>query len=182
MSELPDDLRRILRESFAIRTTLRRKDGSPRTIETTYGWEGGPQIVLSGFPGPRDWVASLANHADVTVHTVEGAPGFDIPGRARVLRAREERMPHLIGFIERWAERPGFPRRRFGVLLGAVKCNRRLGLPWWGPFYLARRIFDAMPCVVIDFVGPPQRRDGPPPAVTPPREPHNQQYRPGSGS
>jgi hypothetical protein len=176
MPELPEDLRRVLAESFAIRTTLRRKDGSPRTLETTYGWTGEPRIVLSGFPGPRDWVASLANDPEVTVHTVEGSPGFDIPGRARVLRDREERMPHLIAFIERWSTRPGFPRRRFGLLLGAVKCNRRLGLPWWGPFYLARRIFDAMPCVVIDFVGEPQRRTGPPPAVTPPREARNQQY------
>jgi len=171
MADLPDDLRRILDESFAIRTTLRRKDGSPRTLETTYGWEGGDFIVLSGFPGPRDWVASLANDPEVTLHTVEGAPGYDIPGRARVLRDREARMPRLIAFIERWSERPGFPRRRFGLLLGAVKANRRCGLPWWGPFYLARRIFDAMPCVVIDFVGPPRRRDGPPPPPTPPRQP-----------
>lgn len=176
MAELPEDLRRVLAESFAIRTTFRRKDGTLRTLETTYGWEGGREIVLSGFPGPRDWVASLAHGPEVAVHTVEGAPGFDIAGRARVLRDREARMPHLLAFIDRWSTRPGFPRRRFGFLLGAVKVNRRLGLPWWGPFYLARRIFDAMPCVVIDLVGEPLRREGPPPAVTPPRLERNQRY------
>ena len=177
MADLPEALVRILTESFAIRTTFRRKDGTLRTLETTYGFTGRREIVLSGFPGPRDWVASLATAPEVAVHTVEGTPGFDMPGRARVLRDREERMPHLIAFIERWSTRPGFPRRRFGFLLGAVKANRRLGLPWWGPFYLARRIFDAMPCVVIELVGEPRRRDGPPPAVTPPRLERNQQYR-----
>jgi len=176
MPHLPDDLRHILEHSFAIRTTFRRKNGSPRTLETTYGFSGEPRIVLSGFPGRRDWVASLAHAPDVTVHTVEGSPGFDIAGRARVLRDREERMPHLFAFIDRWSMRPGFPRRRFGFLVGAVKVNRRLGLPWWGPFYLARRIFDGMPCVVIDFVGEPRRRAGPPPPVTPPTLAKNQQY------
>lgn len=176
MSNLPADLLRILDESFAIRTTFRRKNGALRTLETTYGWRGDGQIVLSGFPGPRDWVASLAHSPDVTVHTVEGAPGYDIAGRARVLREREERMPYLLAFIDRWSLRPGFPRKRFGFLLGAVKINRRIGLPWWGPFYLARRIFDAMPCVVIDLVGEPRRRLGPPPPITPPTLPQNQKY------
>ena len=176
MSELPEDLRRILAESFAIRTTLRRKDGSLRTLETTYGWQGGAEIVLSGFPGPRDWVASLAHSPEVAIHTVEGSPGFDIAGRARVLQNREERLPYLFAFVDRWSLQPGFPRRRFGFLLGSVKLNRRLGLPWWGPFYLARRIFDAMPCVVIEFLGEPRRRDGPPPEVTPPRLARNSQY------
>jgi hypothetical protein len=176
MAELPDDLRRILADSFAIRTTFRRKSGTLRTLETTYGWRGDAQIVLSGFPGPRDWVASLANAPDVMIHTVEGPVGFDIAGRANVLRDREARMPHLMAFIDRWSMQPGFPRKRFGVLLGAVKVNRRLGLPWWGPFYLARKIFDAMPCVVIDFVGEPKRRVGPPPPVSAPTLPQNQKY------
>ncbi len=176
MAELPDDLRRILAGSFAIRTTFKRKDGTPRTLETTYGWTGDAQIVLSGFPGPRDWVASLAANPEVIVHTVEGSPGFDIPGRARLLHDREARMPILLAFIDRWSMQPGFPRKRFGVLIGAVKINRRLGLPWWGPFYLARRIFDAMPCVVIDFVGEPRRRIGAAPPITAPTLPQNQKY------
>jgi hypothetical protein len=177
MTELPVELRRVLAGSFAIRTTFRRKDGSPRTLETTYAWTGGREIVLSGFPGPRDWVASLARSPEVAVHTVEGAPGFDIAGRARVLRDREERMPYLFAFIERWSTRPGFPVIGFRMLLGAVKLNRRARLPWWGPFWFARRIFDAMPCVVIDFVGEARRRTGPPPPVTPPRLARNQRYR-----
>lgn len=177
MSDWPPDLRDILSRSFAVRTTFARKDGSPRTLETTFGWSGGREIILSGFPGKRDWVASLLHSPDVTVHTVEFEPGYDIRGRARVLRNREERIPHLFEFIQRWSKRPGFPRRRFGFLLGAVKINLRMGLPWWGPFYVARRIFDRMPCVVISLDGEPVMRAGPPPAVTPPTLARNQAYR-----
>jgi hypothetical protein len=176
MNELPGELKAILGQSFALRTTFARRDGTPRTLETTYGWSGEGEVVLSGFPGKRDWVASLARNSDVQLHTVEGDLGFDIPGQARVLREREERLPHIFAFVDRWSLRPGFPRRRFGFLLGAVRLNRRLGLPWWGPFYLARRIFDAMPCVVITFSGPPVRRMGPPPPVTSPRLERNQVY------
>lgn len=176
MTALPEDLKAILGHSFALRTTFARRDGSPRTLETTFGWSGADEVVLSGFPGKRDWVASLARNPEVRVHTVEGQPGFDIAGRSRVLRDREERLPHLFAFVERWSLRPGFPRRRFAFLLGAVRINRKLGLPWWGPFYLARRIFDAMPCVVIRFEGDAQRRTAPPPGVTPPRLPRNQAY------
>ena len=140
-------------------------------MEGACGW-----LVLSGFPGKRDWVASLAQSPDLVLHTVEFSPGYNIQAKAEVLRDREERLPHLFAFIERWSERPGFPRRRFGFLLGAVKINRRLGLPWWGPFYLARRIFDGMPCVLITFTGDPVERLGPPPAISPPKLARNQRY------
>jgi hypothetical protein len=172
MPELPPQLRRVLDGSFLLRVTLRRKDGTPRVLETTYCWDGGDQVVLSGFPGKRDWVASLARHPEVVVHTVESTPGWDIPGKARVLRERAERLPYLFAFIERWSRQPGFPpaRRAFlHLLLGAVRLNRGAGLPWWGPFALARRILDAMPCVVIALAGPPRPRAHPAPPPTPPR-------------
>ena len=177
MSEWPPEFSEILRRSFVVRTTFARKDGSLRTLETTFGWSGGREVVLSGFPGKRDWVASLARSPDLVLHTVEFSPGYTIQAEAKVLRDREERLPYLFAFIERWSERPGFPRRRFGFLLGAVKINRRLGLPWWGPFYLARRIFDRMPCVVLTLKGDPVERLGPPPAISPPRLARNQRYR-----
>ena len=172
----PEGLADILNNSFALRTTFRRKDGSLRTLETTYGWPGGRELILSGFPGPRDWVATLARQPEVVVHTVEGAQGFDFQARARVLRDREERIPYLLAFVDRWTLRPGFPRRRFGFLLGAVRLNRRLGLPWWGPFYIARRIFDAMPCVILTMEGDIRARPGPPPEISPPRLARNQAY------
>lgn len=170
MTTVPDQLKQILEDSFYLRTTLHRRDGSPRIIETTYYWDGADHIVLSGYPGRRDWVASISRNPEVSVHTVEFEPGYDIPASARVLRDRKERVPYLIKFIERWTERPGFPRRRFQFLMGAVKVNRKLHLPWWGPFYMARRIFDQMPCVLITFTGEPVERRGPPPELSEPQK------------
>ncbi len=163
-------LRTILENSFFIRTTMtRRRSGTPRTIETTYVWDGARQIVISGYPGRRDWVANMAAHPEVMVHTVEGDQWFDIPATARVLRDRDERVPHLLAFIEHWAERPGFPRRRFMFVVNMIKRNRRLHLPWWGPFYAVRKILDQMPCVEITFTGEPVRRPGGPPPLSEPQ-------------
>ncbi len=108
----------------------------------------------------------MAAHPEVTLHTVEGDRWYDIPARARVLRVRKERLPHLFAFIEHWANRPGYPRWRFMLFLRSIRCNRALHLPWWGPFYLARRILDAMPCVEITFAGEPVLRPGGPPPLS----------------
>ncbi len=164
MPDLPDDLRRTLETSFVLRTTMvRRRSGTERTVETTYTWDGHGRVYLSGYPGRRDWVANMAANPAVTVSTVEGERCYEIPATARVLRDRDERVPHLLAFIERWVERPGFPRRRFGFLLAAVRLNRRLRLPWWGPFYPVRRVLDRMPCVELTFAGAPRERpEGPP--------------------
>ncbi len=170
MTDLPKKLRAVLRDSFYIRTTMtRRRSGGQRTVETTYYWNGADEVVLSGYPGRRDWVANMAAKPVVTLHTVEFEPCYDIPGRARVLWNTDERLPHLFNFIGRWAERPGFPRRRFALALGAIKLNRKLRLPWWGPFWFARRVLDAMPCVVVTFTGPPELRPAGPPPLSEPR-------------
>lgn len=166
------ELEQILSDSFYIRTTLFRKNGSPRTIETTFVWiQNGDEnrVVLSGYPGKRDWVASMSRNSSVTVHSVEFEPWFDIPAEARVIRDLNEKMPYVLAFIENWTRRPDFPRTRFKLLLGAVKINRALRLPWWGPFMIARRIFNGMPCVEITFTGEPVRREkgGPPPLSEP---------------
>ena len=114
MSEIDPRLRVILEDSFYIRTTMiRRRSGGPRTVETTYYWNGDDEVVLSGYPGPRDWVANINANPTVTLHTAEFEPWFDIPGRAVVLWNTNERLPYLLNFIGRWTERPGFPRRRF---------------------------------------------------------------------
>ena len=78
MSEWPPELSEILKRSFVVRTSFARKDGSLRTLETTFGWSGGREIVLSGFPGKRDWVVSLSRSPEVVLHTVEFSPGYDI--------------------------------------------------------------------------------------------------------
>ncbi|MDA1256992.1 MAG: hypothetical protein O3C10_04010 [Chloroflexi bacterium] len=141
----------------------RRRSGGKRTAETTYTWDGRHRIYLSGYPGPRDWVANMAADPSVMVSTVEGERYYEIPATARVLRDRSERVEHLLAFIERWAERPEFPRGRFRLLLGAIRCNKRLHLPWWGPFYIVRRILDRMPCVELTLTGEPRLLEHGPP-------------------
>lgn len=132
-------------------------------METTYTWDGIDRVYLSGYPGPRDWVANMGATPSVLVTTVEGDDNFVIAATARVLKERDERVDHLLAFIDRWAERPGFPRKRFRMILGAIRLNRRLHLPWWGPFYFVRRILDRMPCVELRFSGEPRPLEGDPP-------------------
>ena len=94
MSEIDPRLPDILRDSFCIRTSMiRRRSGGTRTVETTYHWDGARQIVLSGYPGPRDWVANINANPTVTLHTAEFEPSFDIPGRGRGTVGHNERLP-----------------------------------------------------------------------------------------
>jgi hypothetical protein len=167
---VPEALRTILASSFYIRATVIRRNGHPRTVEMTYFWDGANHIYFSGYPGKRDWVASMTRHPALTVHTVEGDRWFDIPARARVLRNRNERLPHLLAYIDHWAKRPGYPRWQIRLFLGAIRCNRGLRLPWWGPFLYVRRMLDRMPCVEVTFTGPAVDRPGGPPALSEPRE------------
>jgi nitroimidazol reductase NimA-like FMN-containing flavoprotein (pyridoxamine 5'-phosphate oxidase superfamily) len=173
MPPLSPDVRFVLAHSFVIRTTMiRRSDGMPRTVETTYVWDGGHRVYLSGYPGKRDWVASMAANPQVTLHTVElpeGGEWFDIPATARVLRNHRERTHHVLAFIDRWTQRQGSPSRPFQLALAMLKLNRRLHLPWWGPFYLARRVLDRMPCVELTFTGEPTVRPGGPPPLSNPQ-------------
>jgi len=166
---ISDELREILSDSFYIRATITRRDGRPRTVEMTFYWDGGDRLYFSGYPGKRDWVATMARHPTLMIHTVEGARTYDIPGRALVLRERTARLPHLLRYIEHWAKRPGYPRWQFTIFLTAIKINRALRLPWWGPFIYARRILDRMPCVEITFTGDPVIRAGATPPLTEPR-------------
>jgi len=165
-----DALRRILDASFVIRVShAGRRSGLPRILETTFHWDGADKIVLSGYPGKRDWVANMGANPSVVVYTVEGAPRLAVPAAARVLRSREERTPALVAYVQRWLRLPGSRRALIRCALRAVAVNRAMRLPWWGPFYCVRRIFDAMPCVELTLTGPPVRWSEPPPAPTLPR-------------
>lgn len=166
---LEDDLRRILDASFAVRVShTGRRTGALRVLETTYSWDGRGRIVLSGYPGKRDWVANMAADPNVVVYTVEGRPWLEAPARARVVRSRTERLPYILGYVERWSNLPGNRRAVIEWVLRAVRLNRALHLPWWGPFYCVRRIFDRMPCVELTLTGPPRLRSAPPPRPTVP--------------
>ena len=161
----PSPLRASLESAFFIRfTTTGRHSGLARVTETTYVWDGDRRLYISGYPGRRDWIANMEGNARVRVHTVEGA-WYDVPAQARVIRERNERIPHLLRFLDRWAMRPEAPRSLFGLALSAIRLNQRLGLPWWGPFYLARTVLDRMPCAELTFSGPPTPRSSAPPGT-----------------
>jgi deazaflavin-dependent oxidoreductase (nitroreductase family) len=159
LPDLPPVVRASLESDFFIRfTTNGRRSGLPRTSETTFVWDRSRTLIVSGYPGKRDWVANIAQQSRITVHTVENAVFYDLPGTARVLRDRNERTEPLLAFLMHWAERPEAPRRLFTFVVRAVRTNRRLHLPWWGPFYLIRRVLDRMPCVEITLDATPTRR------------------------
>lgn len=145
---------------------VRRKSGGLRTVETTYLWLGDNRIVLSGFPGKRDWVANLAATPEVTLHTVGPGESLSVSGRARVVRNRSERGRYLIRYVERWTSQPGFPTLYKLALLTPVKLNQWLRLPWWMPFLVASRMFDRMPCVEITLEGTPTVNPNGPPGLS----------------
>ena len=167
---IDDAFRRALSTSFVIRVThTGRRSGLPRVLETTYYWDGAEKIYLSGYPGRRDWVANMGARPDATVYTVERGQWFTVPAAARVLRAREERTPYVMAYVRHWLRLGGGQRRLVRWALAAVRVNRALRLPWWGPFYCIRRVFDSMPCVELTLTGAPVPLDAPPPEPTLPR-------------
>lgn len=168
--QVDDAFRRALDAGFIIRVSHRgRRSGLPRVLETTYYWDGAAKIYLSGYPGKRDWVANMGADPDVTVYTVEGRPWFAAPASARVVRSRKERTPYVMAYVRHWLRLGGGQRQLIRWVLTAARVNRALRLPWWGPFYCIRRVFDAMPCVEITLTGAPAAMNTPPPDPTLPR-------------
>ena len=163
-ADLPPDLQASLANDFVIRfTTTGRKTGIPRTSETTFVWNKDGSFVISGYPGKRDWIANMAANPNVVLHTVERGVYYDIPARAEVLTRREDRTDPLMAFLGRWAARPEAPQKLFSLAVGAIRMNRRLKLPWWGPFWMVRKLLDRMPCARLVIVSPPTPRRTPPP-------------------
>ena len=164
--EFPPDLLESLEHDFFIRfTTTGRRTGLPRTSETTFVWNRDTSsLIVSGYPGKRDWLANMGANPNVTLHTVERGIYYDIPTTARVLTLRTDRIAPLIAFLDRWATRPEAPRRVFSLIVCAIRVNRRMRLPWWGPFWLVRKLFDRMPCAQLSIVASPTLRRSQPPA------------------
>ena len=165
--EIDDAFHRALNTSFVIRVTHKgRRSGLPRVLETTYYWDGTGRIYLSGYPGRRDWVANMGADPNVTVFTVERGQWFAAPATARVLRSRQERTPYVMAYVRHWLRLGGGQRGVIRWVLAAVRANRALRLPWWGPFYCIRRVFDSMPCVELTLSGAPVPLYAPPPEPT----------------
>ncbi len=70
-------------------TTTGRRTGRPRRVEIWFHNIDG-QIIITGQPGPRDWLANLIADPTFTFH-LKGDVQADLPARARVITDPEER-------------------------------------------------------------------------------------------
>ncbi len=85
-------------------TTIGRKSGQPRRIETWFHNLDG-RIYLTGTPGPRDWYANLVANPSFTFHLKESATA-DLPARARPIVEPGERRAVLARILAK-LDRPG---------------------------------------------------------------------------
>ncbi len=164
-NDLNTHLEAYLQSSFLIRTkTKRRKTKTSYVFESTFVSDGNRTIYLSGYPGRRDWVANISANPDVTIHSVGNNYGFEIRASASVIKGFDQKLPYLLLFLERWTNWATIPKPVFKLILMSIKVNSRCNLPWWGPFWLAKKILSKMPCVQVRIIGEPIfRSEGAPP-------------------
>jgi deazaflavin-dependent oxidoreductase (nitroreductase family) len=104
-----DEARRALDRQMTVEiTTMGRRTGRPRRIET-WRYRAGGRYWLTGSPGSRDWFANLLAHPEFTLHLDH----LDLPVRGRVVTDQHERaqilgeiVPGLdwAGSLESWIE------------------------------------------------------------------------------
>ena len=70
-------------------TTIGRRSGEPRRIEIWFHNIDG-RIIITGKPGPRNWLANLTANPEFTLH-LKGDVQADLPATARVIIDPEER-------------------------------------------------------------------------------------------
>lgn len=101
-------LRALDRQLTVEITTIGRRSGQPRRIET-WRYRAAGRYWLTGSPGARDWYANLMVHPEFTLHL----KGLDVPVRGRLVTDPDERarvlgeiVPGLdwAGSLESWLE------------------------------------------------------------------------------
>jgi deazaflavin-dependent oxidoreductase (nitroreductase family) len=82
-------------------STRGRRSGETRRIEIWYVVVDG-QIVLTGTPGPRGWLANLRAHPDAVLHLRD--PARDVTVVAREVRdpAERRRVAEEAGRLQPW--------------------------------------------------------------------------------
>jgi deazaflavin-dependent oxidoreductase (nitroreductase family) len=108
MTETNAVLRALDRQLTVEITTIGRRSGQPRRIET-WRYRAAGRYWLTGSPGARDWYANLMVHPEFTLHltdldvAVRGRLVTDPGERARVLG---EIVPGLdwAGSLQSWLE------------------------------------------------------------------------------
>jgi deazaflavin-dependent oxidoreductase (nitroreductase family) len=81
-------------------TTIGRKTGQPRQIETVFHNIDG-RVVLSGLPGKRSWYANLLANPRFTFH-LKGAVKADLPATARAIIEPNERRAVMARVAQNW--------------------------------------------------------------------------------
>ena len=80
------DLDRLAGRRTIDMTTVGRRSGLPRRIEIWWFRVDG-RFVVTGTPGPRDWLANVRANPAVVIHV----DGMDIPAQAREVHDEEVR-------------------------------------------------------------------------------------------
>ncbi len=98
-------------------TTTGRRSGLPRRMEIWFHNIDG-QIIITGQPGPRDWLANLIANPNFTFH-LKGDVKADLPATARVItNPAEKRSIMAARFRDRDAsEQPPAEGRPFVEVL-----------------------------------------------------------------
>ncbi len=78
-------------------TTIGRRSGQPRRIETWF-YRAGGKIHLTGLPGRRDWYGNLRANPAFTFHLKHGVRA-DLPATARAIVDEAERRPILTEIV-----------------------------------------------------------------------------------
>jgi deazaflavin-dependent oxidoreductase (nitroreductase family) len=72
-------------------TTVGRRSGQPVRIEIWW-FRVGDRFIITGTPGPRDWLANVMADPSVIIH----APFGDYVGRASVVEDQERRREVMV--------------------------------------------------------------------------------------
>ena len=87
-------------------STIGRRSGRVRRTEIWYVIIDG-QIVLTGTPGPRSWLANMRDSPDVVLHLRDPARDLAVLAREVTDRAQRRRVAEEAGRLRPWyADQP----------------------------------------------------------------------------
>jgi deazaflavin-dependent oxidoreductase (nitroreductase family) len=101
MTKTEDARQALNRQQTVHITTIGRRSGQPRRVET-WRYRAAGRYWLTGSPGTRDWYANLLAHPEFTLHLT----GRDLKARGRPITDPDERS-RVLGEIvpgQSWAE------------------------------------------------------------------------------
>ena len=82
-------------------STVGRRSGRVRRVEIWYVVVGG-QIVLTGTPSPRSWLANLREHPEAVLHLREPTVDLDVVAEEVVEPATRRRIVEQAWRLQPW--------------------------------------------------------------------------------